>query len=70
MDQRSWQDRWGVAELEFHHCVALVGIGFILLSPFFALVRGEAGLLAFVVGMLAFFGAAHTAPDDGDQDKG
>lgn len=65
-DQRRWQERWGVADLEFHHAVALIGIGFILISPFFALVRGEAGAIALAVGLLAFFVAAHTAPDDND----
>ncbi len=68
VEQRSWQERWGVDELEFRHWCALIGAGFIVASPFFALARGEAGLLAFAVGVLAIFLAIlGTTSGDGSQ---
>lgn len=66
-EQRGWKGamgRWRPSE--DRHLVALVGIVFVMLSPFFALARGEAGLLAFAVGGLMLLGAAHATPDKGD----
>lgn len=63
-DQRSWQERWGVAELDVHHWLGFVGIAFLALSPFLALVKETAGMLAFGVGLLAFFWAVLITPDE------
>lgn len=63
-EQRSWQERWGVADLETRHWVGLVGLAFVALSPFLALGQPVAGLLGFVVGMLLFAIAAADAPDE------
>lgn len=66
-EQRSWQERYGVADLELRHWGALVGMAFVVASPFFALVRGEAGMLAFGVGLLVFFVSANAVPDDDEE---
>lgn len=50
-------------ELKFRHHAALVGVVFILISPFLALVRPESGVLAFGVGMLALCLAASDTPE-------
>lgn len=68
-DQRSWQERYGVADLEAHHWCALIGIAFVLASPFFALARAEAGLMALGVGMLVFFLSAEAAGDPPSDDE-
>ena len=62
-DQRGWQERYGVDDWEVHHWVAVLAIASVCASPFIAIVRGEAGLLFFAAGVLAFFLAAHAAPD-------
>ena len=60
------QTRWWEGSKP-HHWVFLVGVGFMAASPFLALVSGVSGWLAFLVGLLAVFAAAHTAPDN-DED--
>ena len=66
-EQRSWQERYGVADWEERHWCSAIGIAFIVASPFFALARAEAGLLAFLVGFLAFALACVATPDDDEK---
>lgn len=63
-EQRSWQERYGVADLEAGHWIGIGGMAFIVLSPFFALVREAAGALALIVGLMMFMASAHMTPDD------
>lgn len=54
-EQRSWQERWGVAGAEPEHVLVLVAIVLAVLAPFFALVRGEAGGIALGSALFLFF---------------
>lgn len=62
-DRRSWRERYGVDNFEAHHWIAVMGVGFILASPFFALVEPAAGFLAIVVGVLALTFSVHVRND-------
>lgn len=45
-----WWYRWGLDKLKPHQWLALVCLVLVFTSPFFALVRPEAGFLVFLVG--------------------
>lgn len=62
-DHRGWRERYGVANFEAHHWIAVLGVGFVLAAPFFALVQPAAGFLAIVVGMLALIFSSHVRND-------
>lgn len=65
--QDGWRARF--AEYEPRHWYCFIGIGFVLMSPFFALAQLAAGFLAFGVGGLAIFCAVANVPDDDDGEE-
>ena len=68
-EQRGWQERWGVADLEFNQVCVLIAAGFVLASPFFALANGDAGWLSFMVGFIVFWVAVMMTPDKPGSDE-